>query len=49
MALVKSGIYVQPMKDLMTQVSYTGGNINWTLATYKISLWNSSAWLTVRV
>lgn len=42
MALVKSGLYVQPFKDLMIQTAYTGGNINMTLATYKLSLWNSS-------
>jgi len=42
MAITKSGIYIQPFKDLMIQTSYTGGNLNFTLATYKISLWNST-------
>lgn len=42
MAIVKSGIYVQPVKDILIQTAYTGGNINLTLATYKISLWDNT-------
>lgn len=38
----KSGLYVQTFKDIMIQTAYTGGNINLTLATYKISLVSSA-------
>jgi len=34
----KSGWYLQPLKDVLIQTAYTGGNINLTLATYKICL-----------
>lgn len=42
MSLTKSGLYVQTFKDIMIQTAYTPANINLTLATYKISLWDSA-------
>jgi hypothetical protein len=39
----KSGMYVKTFKDILSQVAYTGGNINLTLATYKISAYSAAA------
>jgi hypothetical protein len=42
MAWTKSGLYVHTLVDLFTAVSLTGGQLNLTLATYKIALHNST-------
>ena len=42
MAFTKSGIYVHTMRELFRGTTLTGGQLNLTLATYKIALHNSS-------